>query len=807
MRALFLTSTAAIALLPSMALAQSTRADPQEGVAPSEEARPNAAPEDSIGLSDIIVTAQRREESAQKAAVAINVIGGSDVTDAGVTQVADLGKLVPALTVQQIGGSTSTFIRGVGNFSVAITSDPAVAFNYDGVYVGRINSTNGTFYDLARIEVLKGPQGTLYGRNATAGVINVIPQQPKIGETSGYVSASYGNYDALSAEGAVNLGLGDIGAVRLSGTITRRDGYLSNGISDDQTEGVRVQFKVEPSDDLSIRLAADYTHLGGKGPGFTYINRQIFSAATGQYTVTPTNIPRSQSFLSPASQAFFQGLGAGPIGNVRATREPFPDIFRDNDFVGINAELKWNTGAGVLTIIPSVRFDQIVNRNPAANFPIGNDQKDRQTSLEARFAGDIGILDYTLGFFYFDESVRLRASTITFGSTQNFQSPSNLGTESYAPFARVVANVTDALRLVGGIRYTHDAKTINSTNISLVYGCRVPFTCTTTDLPDSIFYTSQLPFPLPAVGQVIQTPTPVPNTLTITRAADAVFKNSKNFHKVTYRAAVEYDVGPRSLVYASYETGFRSGGFNTAVGLETYQPETLTAFTIGSKNRFFDNRVQLNVEAFYWRYRNQQVAHPGVDRSTPPRAGSIVENVGAATIKGFEIDGQFRVTPTTTLSADVQYLDTKQTFFRYSVPVSQRVRTNCLVTNSTTAAGFLNIDCSGLPSYNAPKWTVNLAAEQRIPLGDYEFVIGADTQYKTRRYMGFEYQPEQIQGSSWTSNAQVAFGPSDNRWSIAAFVRNIEGDRLYAVPFTFGGVLVAYTTPPRTYGVRGSFKF
>ncbi len=225
MRILLLASTAAIAFLPSAAMAQAVQAD---------------VPAETVGLADIIVTAQRREETAQRAAVAMNVIGGTDVTNANVTQVATLSSLVPALTVQQIGGSTSVFIRGVGNFSAAVTSDPAVAFNYDGVYVGRINSTNGTFYDLARVEVLKGPQGTLYGRNATAGVINVIPTQPKPGEFSGYVTASYGNYNALAAEAAINIPVGENGAVRISGTITDRDGYLSDGVSDDKTHGVRV---------------------------------------------------------------------------------------------------------------------------------------------------------------------------------------------------------------------------------------------------------------------------------------------------------------------------------------------------------------------------------------------------------------------------------------------------------------------------------------------------------------------------------------------------------------------------------------
>lgn len=800
MRKGLLAGAAIVAFLPTLGWAQASTpagaADENNGAAESEQ----------VGLADIVVTAQRVEQSAQRAAVAINVVGGQDIANATVTQVAALSALVPSLTIQQIGGSTSSFIRGVGNFSVSITSDPAVAFNYDGVYVGRINSVNGTFFDLARVEVLKGPQGTLYGRNATAGVINVIPEQPKLGEFSGHGMISYGNYNSLIGEAALNIPIGDRGAVRIAGTVTDRDGYLSNGVSDDKTQALRLQVKVEPSSDLSIRTSFDYTHLGGKGVGFTFLNRHAFNAATGQFVVTPTGIPRDESFLSPASQAFWTGLRAGAIGNVRATRDPFPDIFRNNDFFGFTGEVIWKTPAGTLTVIPAVRWDEISNRNAAGGFPIATEQKNRQTSLETRWSGELGMFNYQLGFFYFNESVRLRSGSTTFGSNINFAAPSNLDTESYAPFARLTANLTSSLRLVGGIRYTHDTKKLDSVTQSYSVGCRVAFTCTNILLPTSVAYPELLPFALPAVGQTIQTPTPVAGTATITRSADAVFRNERDFSKVTYRAAAEFDVAPASMVYASYETGFRSGGFNTSVGFETYEPEYLTAFTVGSKNRFFDNRLQLNLEAFYWRYRNQQVAHPGLDRGVPPRAGSITENVGRSNIKGFEVEARALLTPTTTVSADVQYLDTENLFFRYEVPVSQRPRTNCAVTPSATA-GFLAIDCAGLPGYNAPKWTINLALEQRIPVGDYEIVAGADTQYRSERYMGFEYQPEQIQPSSWTSNAQVSFGPADGQWSIAAFVRNIENDRLLAVPFAFGNVLVAYTTPPRTYGVRGRVKF
>ncbi|WP_368039983.1 TonB-dependent receptor domain-containing protein [Sphingomonas bacterium] len=430
--------------------------------------------------------------------------------------------------------------------------------------------------------------------------------------------------------------------------------------------------------------------------------------------------------------------------------------------------------------------------------------KDIQFSVETRLAGSRGPIDYQLGFFYFDEQVRLTSSATTFGSSESFSlAPTRYDTQSYAPFVHLTAHVASGLCLVGGVRYTHDAKQLVADSFSISAGCAIPFTCANTVLPPAVLYAGQLPFTIPAAPGTIADPTP---GSTVTRSSDVVFNQRLSAGRVTYRGAVEYDVAPASLLYASVESGFRSGGFNTSVGFETFQPEYITAYSIGSKNRFLGNRVQLNLEGFYWDYRNEQVAHSGLDLAVPPRANSIVQNVGRADIKGVEVEGRVLVTPTTTLSADVQYLDAKNKFFTYQVPIALQSLTGCAVSPAATP-GFLNVNCAGRPAFNSPNWTLNLGAEQKIPVGDYQFIVSADTQYKSSRYEGFEYQQGELQRASWTTNAQLFFGPANGRWSVAGFVRDIENDRLLAVPFSFGGVLVAYTTPPRTYGLRGSVKF
>lgn len=225
----------------------------------------------SEGLAEIVVTAQRKSENLQKAAIAIASVGGDTLRSAGVVNPAQLTALVPSLQVSNGNGAYANFyIRGVGNFTGNALTESAIAFNYDGVYVARPSSTSGFFYDLERVEVLKGPQGTLYGRNATGGAINVLPRQPQF-EWGGHANASYGNYDAVNLEGAINAPLAPDLAVRLTGIYNRHDGYMKDGTDDQKEYGGRLQLRYEPTSELSILIGADYFHQGGKGPGGTLV--------------------------------------------------------------------------------------------------------------------------------------------------------------------------------------------------------------------------------------------------------------------------------------------------------------------------------------------------------------------------------------------------------------------------------------------------------------------------------------------------------------------------------------------------------
>lgn len=790
---------AALASTPALAQAEPQRAEAPEAVAEEPE------------ITDIVVTAERREASLSRTGTALAVVTGETLVQSGVSQAGQLSALVPALSASNVGGANAIFfVRGVGNFTVNGYSDPAIAFNYDGVYVGRPTSTSGVFYDLERIEVLKGPQGTLYGRNATAGAINVLPTRPKLGESSGYVTAGYGNYDAFSVQGAINLPIGEDGAIRVSGNVIDRGAYMSDGTSDEKTQAFRIQMRTDLTPDLSLRVGADYSHSGGRGMGATYLLAYAYNPATQTFTPRPSNFDLSSGMFDAQSQAFRQTLFAGGAGRTLGVLDD--GTYNDNTFFGVNATVELKTGAGTITFIPAWRYsdlDNISANNGGRNWI---QEKDEQTSLELRFNSDrIGMFDFILGGYFFNETVK---GNYSFNATplQAFQDFTNT-TKSWAAFGRATAHLSDSLRLIGGIRYSSDEKQFEGQVNAFVIRCLTIVagrpSCPTVPLFPTVDSPGLLPAPFfvpPAGGAGPIVVGGVPTGAILINAQTNVNSPLSN-SRTNFRAAVEYDVAPGTLAYASFETGYRSGGFALAFGHETYNPEYIDAYTIGLKSRLLDNRLQLNVEGFLWKYRDQQVSHSGLDARG--NNAFFTENIGRSTIQGFEVDAKALVTPTTLLSANIQYIDSNADSFTYVVPVGAAPPyTGCGVSvNPANAAQHL-VNCSGLPAYNSPKWTINLAAEQTFNIGDFKLVGTIDTQYKSRRWVSFEYIVEQP--ASWTTNAQISFGPQSDKWSIAAFVRNIENDRLITFAPSFAGGVSAFmgmSTPPRTYGVRATVKF
>lgn len=850
---LFASSAVALALCSQTAYAQE---EPDEG---TEEVQ---APR---GLGTITVTAQRREETLQDAAIPINAATGAELAQAGVVDATTLGKVAPALYVTAGGGANAGyFIRGVGNFTNNGYTSPAVAFNLDGVYIGRPSSTISSFLDLNRVEVLKGPQGTLYGRNSTGGAINVIPNTPVLGELSGSVSGLIGNYDAVQATAVLNMPIGDNTAIRLAGTVNQRDGYNSDGTNDADDMAFRAQIYTELGDNVDIRIAGDYSTQKGIGPGTTVV---------GQYGLVPPFVPGRLDnpvpgwIFNPAPadvSAPHTGLHTGPAnmyldGLTGAPLfSPFVDFtfpFRNDKYWGINAEVNVDLGGADLTIIPAYRKSSLDNQFNGPPFKAAiNQDTAEQFSVEARLSGEVGPLEWLLGGYYFDEQVVGTNSFNQFSTVAHntFDSQS----ESLAAFARATFHVSDDLRLVGGVRYTDESRSIDAFATATAGVCFFtpnpgPPNCshlptlpngltlaeTLADLDPALFPGGPAPFLMadPAnnfdpngpngVGQLFTFgpllgggPAGVGAFLAITPNTTQRTGGDSEF---TFRAAIEYDVTPDSLLYASFENGFRAGGFNLSFGNEEYDPEFIDAFTIGSKNRFFDDRLELNIEAFYWKYSGQQLAALGTDDNG--NNSFFTRNVGESSIKGVDVDFQVAVTDTTLFRGAVQYLDATYDSFEFNVidlsdgPDGDPLNFLLPVTGcQTTQLGAqpdpdrsFDIDCSGMQALNAPKWTASFGIQQTVELsGDLLLIGNVDGRYQGSREVGFNYIPEGRAPSSFTIDASLTLTEDDAGFSVTAFVQNLTDEAIPAlVQLGSGNVVGTNFQPPRTYGIRAGYNF
>ena len=513
------------------------------------------------------------------------------------------------------------------------------------------------------------------------------------------------------------------------------------------------------------------------------------------------------------------------MGRTGAVVDGVP--YNDNDYWGVSAELNWKTDAGTLTIQPAYREGNLDYTFNGVFRAGGVKEKDKQTSVEARWAGQVGpAIDYLVGGMYFDEDIDVpfafyNQSTLT--PYQNFKT----ATESWAGFGKLTVRPVEKLSLTAAGRYTSDKKRFDGLSQVYILFCgnpappqdfcpTLPFTPLVGSAAElESFYTSR-GFPVTSVPLYVLPPVAggsqtAPFVLRSPIAINAGLKNEK----FTYRLAAQYDLSPRNMIYASFETGYHAGGFSFARGVESYAPETIKAYTIGSKNRFLGNRLQVNVEGFIWKYKNQQYSQFGYDLGNPPSTVFLTRNIGDSTIKGIDLDVEFLATPNTLLSANVQYLDTKYDSFVYFAP-NQGLppNTTCAFapTTQTTPGGstvnVFRVDCSGKQAFNSPKWSFNLDAQQTIPLGDYKLMLQAGTRYRSSSYSSADYLPYLRSEATFVSNASITVSAADDRWFASLYVFNIEDNqRLIGGTTNSAGLISAAAEQPRTWGVRIGGKF
>lgn len=698
-----------------------------------------------LGLEEIIVTAQKFARSVQREPQSVTALTQDLLTNVGAVDMRTASALVPSLHVIDQGPGVGVFIRGVGTTNLSQFADPTVAFNNDGVYMARASGTNGLLFDLARLEVLKGPQGTLYGRNATAGVINAISNAPS-DRDEGSAELEIGNYATFRASAMANAVVDDDLQIRIAGQSVRHDGYMTDGYNDTDDIAGRLRVLYTPSDTVSILSTGSYSDHSGYGRG-------------------SVRIP----YVNPDNP--WQG-------------DELPGRVQNTNWLAateVNVELPF----GMLTVLPSWQKVEQFNLAFTSGLTNGifNYLDSRQTSLETRLSSDPAArLQWQIGAYYFDESIdtiviQYKGAGATLDGVTDIP---DIGTRSYAGFGQATYALTDTLRMTGGLRYSSEDKDMSGAGYLSVNanpsGAPIPFRV---------------------------------NPVAPTRYQ---IKGKTSFDAWTWRAAVEADVATRSLLYASVSTGFKSGGLNPAdqsvtralAGPATYDPEKLTAYAIGSKNQFFDNRLRLNGEVYYWQYKDQQVAQFGL-LSSP--AGTFnnnvyVINLGNSDIWGADLDATIALSGNDTLSVGLAYYNSE--YGTFVVPAAYG---NFGGGNPFPISAPANLTGRELPF--GSRWQANISYQHVFRLNDGSSVTASvDSQLRTAFYNNYLLDAKSRQSGYSKTNLNIAYESPSGRLRLGAYVRNIEDVDVMArsAPNPVG-IYYGNIEDPRTYGVTVGVKF
>jgi iron complex outermembrane receptor protein len=747
-------------------------------------------------LEEITITAQRREESLQKSSLAIEVLDDKTLREAGIRQITDIGAAAPGVQIGTGGAAAQVYIRGVGDYGANASTNPAIAFNLDGVYTARTQAIAGTFFDLARLEVLKGPQGTLYGRNASGGAINLVPNQPVLSEFGGYAEVSAQNYGGVAAEAAINLPLGNTVAARVSGQVAHRDGYLSDGTNDDVHQSARVQLLWKPSGRFDVRLWGAYSHVGGKGNGFAlYDPASVFAPVT-------SNLDPWTSIASSYGNAIYAGANAAlsqppPVGRGPSPTGSWLDpidstkLFQDMDFTSTHAEINWHMDWATLTAIPAYQSAAMAYRAfPALSYSttddLGESEASYASSLEIRLSNNTDDLKWVLGGYYYDENQQVH-SLIDNGFIQRLSVVGQSSTQSYAGFGQATKSIARALRVIAGLRYTHESKDSDLAryNFAPSTGCYF--------------------------GGAPNTPTKCLFDTPTGQVTDSA---------VNYRGGFELDLADDNMLFVTVATGFKAGGISQA-NVQPYRPEELTAYTLGSRNRFLGQSLQVNAEVFYYDYKDHQEFIVAVD--DVGKVGAFVVNAGNAKSYGASLDATWVPTKADKLRGALEYVHAKYDSFVYHQPTATippgSVGCASAIDPSkgfvTLAPGvvspYTRIDCSGNQMIRTPEWSGMASYTRVFDLGNGGSIdAGADVTYASERWLATYAIANLLAPSYVVWNASVGYRTPSGKIQIAAFARNIGNEAVYTGgnESTFvGGLVGANIAAPRTYGLRVRAEF
>jgi iron complex outermembrane recepter protein len=540
-------------------------------------------------------------------------------------------------------------------------------------------------------------------------------------------------------------------------------------------------------------VVADYFTQGGQAAGGN------ISGVTNSFASPPAFgvgdrlgffLPQAEQYLV-TQKDFLNGANFVPFQNLN---------HENNRFWGIESTIDLRTPIGTLTLIPAHRDSRLDYNSFATGVNLRELSDERQTTVEARLTSNgRQALQYVLGLFYLRDPQETPAFDVNQQSNVAFQQY-DINTISRAAFANLSYAVTPALRLNGGVRYTKDEKTFAGTLKANAIICTVQ-TAFGPSCPNAGVF--------PYTDSAVVPPVFFNPNGTITTLTTINDDQSDSYGKVTWRGGAAWDITGQNMLYANVETGFKSGGFFFSSDRDIYLPETITAYTVGSKNRFLENRLELNLEMYYWKYRNQQISHLSTDSLR--QTIFPTENVGLATYEGFELGMKARPFSPTLVSADVQYNDGHYNSFVYHVPDNNGgVNNGTGCANAAAPAAFYTVDCSGKQPPYAPRWTIIAGVEQSEPMPDGAVLVGsANLHYQSETLTALEFLPAEQQPGYATWDFDLTYYADQSRYYIGGYVDNAFDKAALNFSFVtpFSSIMTASLRPPRTYGVRLGVRF
>ena len=717
-------------------------------------------------VAEIVVTAQKTTERLIDVPLTVNSLSGSSLQQSHVNQPMDLVGQVPNVDIKQNvpGAQEIITVRGVGLDDFSATNNSTVGVYVDDVFLASFAQMDFNFYDLDRLEVLKGPQGTLYGRNSTAGAINVISARPSLSGFSAEATAGYGNYNDFTADGYVNLPVSDDFALRLSAkTDQQGEGYWFSRVMDrrlGQQNNLlgRLQALYKPNDRLTVLLKLEGEHERSSiGVGKFFGTIPTAAGVSCPNFANPSNCVNAHGYTDTTTNPF-----SGDWNHAA----PY-DVDQWNATLHIDDDLGWAKLSSVTGYIDFTRGFYIdADAAPTTDAEFNENDHVRQFSQELRLAGDVHRIKWLVGAYYSWDRVQTNTpGFLTDLFNTDVLITADQQTETGAIFGQADWTITSRLSLTTGLRYTDEGR-------SYVGG--------TTDTNPTGFS-----FLCAAVGAcTFGAPGPHPLSFEDARISD---------RNVSWRVALDFKPTDETLLYVSATRGEKSGGFfdgitTNSFALAPFRPEVLTDYEIGAKGEFLDRRLVAEASLFYYDYQDLQT-----QTFTSVGAVSLIKlgNVPKASLYGLDADVSWRAAEGLTLKAGLGLLHSSLGAFE------------------TQLGGATVVVPAGNKLPDAPAVTFNASARYERPLG--ASLIGAiqfDAHYEDAVFKEALNTPYLNADAHWIENAEASLSTANRAWTASLWVKNLSNEA-YVTQATDDGLGMGYRifNPPRTFGATISHRF